>query len=209
MITIDDGWKQNFDLIPVIKKFNIRPTIFLTAKLIDTHRKFWWTVCSPKDNQALKKVSNQQRLSILKEKYDYYPEKIYEDIRQTLNQEEVIKMSEYVEFGLHTCYHPILTQCTYDEKEKEIIESKQVIEKMIGRPIDSFAFPNGNYDDKDLEILNDAGIRIARTVKTGWNDVNRHPLQLRNTGVSDNGSLHKLASELTGIPVFFQYLFLK
>ncbi len=143
----------------------------------------------------------------MKEKYQYFPDKEYRGDRQALNLSEIEEMKEYVDFSLHTCYHPILTRCSLEEKRKEIMECKSEIERILGSQIDSFSYPNGDYDDECIELLKECGLKIARTTDAGWNSQASDPLKLKVTGVSDHGSLNKLIAELTGIPMYFQYFF--
>ncbi|MCK4440605.1 MAG: polysaccharide deacetylase family protein [Sulfurovaceae bacterium] len=40
IITFDDGWRGNYELLEVFQKYQVKPTIFLTTGLIDVHEKF-------------------------------------------------------------------------------------------------------------------------------------------------------------------------
>jgi peptidoglycan/xylan/chitin deacetylase (PgdA/CDA1 family) len=205
VITFDDGWKENFNLLDIIIKYKIKPIIFLTSHIINTEKKFWWTECRSQDLSILKKISNGQRLLELQEKSDFHQEKEFPGDRQALNMPEIEKMKGFVEFGLHTCYHPVLTKCTKDEKRSEIIEGKVKVEELLEIPCETFSYPNGDYDDECIRILKETNIKIARSVDIGWNSYKTDPYKLKITGVSDDGSINKLASELTGIPMYFQY----
>jgi len=208
VITFDDGWKENFRLLDIIIKYKIKPIIFLTTNLINTERKLWWTECRISEINRLKKIPNHQRLSELKEKSNFLQGKEFPGNRQILDLNEIEKMKSYVEFGLHTCYHPVLTKCTEDEKRTEIIEGKSYVEELLDMTFDTFSYPNGDYDDECINILKENNIKTARTTDAGWNCIKTDPYKLKITGVSDNGSTNKLASELTGIPLYIQY-FLK
>jgi peptidoglycan/xylan/chitin deacetylase (PgdA/CDA1 family) len=208
VITFDDGWKENFNLLDIIIKYKIKPTIFLTSHLINTEKKFWWTECSNQDIYRFKKMPNYQRLHELHEMSGFLQEKEFPGTRQALNLDEIEKMKSFVEFGLHSCYHAILTKCTEDEKRCEIIEGKAKVERLLEIPLETFSYPNGDYDDDCIRILKESNIKIARGVDIGWNCSRTDPYKLKITGVSDDGSINKLASELTGIPLYIQY-FLK
>ncbi|MBI9063784.1 MAG: polysaccharide deacetylase family protein [Marinilabiliaceae bacterium] len=207
VVTLDDGWKENYDLLSIIKKYNFRPTLFLTSHLINTERHFWWTTCDENDVERLKRLPNSQRIAELKEKWFYDPDKEYLGDRQALNISEIEMMKEHVDFGLHTCYHPILTKCSFEEKRKEIIACKNKVEEILEYPIEFFSYPNGDYDDECIEILRKCGVKIARTTDSGWNNTQSNLYKLKVTGVSDNGSKNKLIAELTGIPMYFQHFF--
>lgn len=205
-ITFDDGWKENYELLPIFQKYNFRPTLFLTSQVIKTERHFWWTSCCNGDVERFKRMPNKQRLAELEEKYRYDQDKEYKCDRQALNITEIERMKDFVDFGLHTRYHPVLTQCTLEEKKAEIIAGKLELEEILGRRIEAFAYPNGDYDEECIHILRGCGLRIARTTDAGWNDINSNSYKLKVTGASDNGSITKLVAELTGIPRFSQHL---
>lgn len=68
----------------------------------------------------------------------------------------------------HTQTHPELPRI--DEPallKKEIAGSKGIIEKEIGRAVTDFAYPFGEYNDRAIQAVKDAGYRSARTVHTG------------------------------------------
>jgi peptidoglycan/xylan/chitin deacetylase (PgdA/CDA1 family) len=58
-----------------------------------------------------------------------------------------------VEIGCHTCSHPVLSKCSDDELETEVVASKAAIEREIGRPVVSFAYPNGQAKDYDARVI--------------------------------------------------------
>jgi len=66
--------------------------------------------------------------------------------------------------GDHTMYHPYLYKIA-DEKvlQKEIITSKEILEKNLGKRIDDFAYPFGHVSNKSLEMVKIAGYKTART----------------------------------------------
>lgn len=206
LITFDDGWKENYNLMDIITEYKIRPVIFLTSHLINTNRNFWFTICKKDESDRLKKISNIQRLNDLLSEYDYYPEKEFPDSRQVLNLEEIQKMRGLVDFGSHTCFHPILPKCNLQEKSSEINGSMERLEEILGMPVTFFAYPNGDYDQQTIEILKNSRIKIARSTDAGWTNRKSDPYRLKITGVSDNATVTKLASELTGISLFIQYL---
>jgi len=73
-----------------------------------------------------------------------------------------------IEFGAHTVNHPLLA---YESKEvvwRELSESKKAIEEITGRPADSFAYPNGDWNAEVRQCVVEAGFSSALTVKRGW-----------------------------------------
>jgi peptidoglycan/xylan/chitin deacetylase (PgdA/CDA1 family) len=206
LVTFDDGWKENFKLLDIFREYNMRPVIFLSSHLVDTNRNFWFTTCNPSDTESLKKMSSDQRLLALEKAYDYYPEKEFPENRQALNLDELGKMKDHADFGSHTCYHTILTKCDFKDKTGEIKGSVERLEELLGMRVTSFAYPNGDYDNEVIDLLRESNIKVARTIDAGWNNWKTDPYKLKITGVSDDASVTKLASEMTGISRFMQYL---
>ncbi len=79
-----------------------------------------------------------------------------------LNWKEVSEMvNNGVEFGSHTLTHPDLTKIDKKQAEKEIIESKKIIEDKIGKETKFFCYPYGNFNSEIIEIVQKAGYKGA------------------------------------------------
>lgn len=206
VITLDDGCKDNFILLPLFRKYNVRPTIFICSEIVDTHRHFWWRawkeiapekiVLSGLSN--VKNISNclkLQRLQICG-----FEQTMEFEERHALNLKEIRDMMEYVDFGSHTCFHPILTQCEDDECCNEITTSRKQIAKITGKKCLDLAYPNGDHANREVDLAKKAGYRSARTTLTGWNSVDTDLMRLKCIGIWDNSSINWLAAQLTGIP---------
>jgi peptidoglycan/xylan/chitin deacetylase (PgdA/CDA1 family) len=48
--------------------------------------------------------------------------------------------------GAHTVNHPILTSLPPEEVDREIRESRTLLEKRLRRPVPFFCYPNGNHN---------------------------------------------------------------
>jgi peptidoglycan/xylan/chitin deacetylase (PgdA/CDA1 family) len=58
-----------------------------------------------------------------------------------------------VAIGSHTLTHPILTSLTGPALESEIRDSRGALEEKLGREVDTFAYPNGDYDAEALAYV--------------------------------------------------------
>jgi peptidoglycan/xylan/chitin deacetylase (PgdA/CDA1 family) len=68
--------------------------------------------------------------------------------RSMLSWREIRQMQKHrIDFGAHTLTHPDLTTLSASEIEKEIGDSKKVIEDAIGVEASSFAYPFGFFDE--------------------------------------------------------------
>lgn len=201
VITIDDGHAGNIKLLPLFKQYRICPTLFVCTQIVDTHRHFWFKVeeQSKAEREKLKRLPNVERLAFLKHTADFEPEKTYPE-RQALNIAEMKEMIADVDFQPHTQFHPILPHCTEAECRQEILGSKLDLEKLLDIECSHFSYPNGDYTEREIEIVKTAGFRSARTTDIGWNTQKTAPYRLRTVPIADDAGLTLFRAQLTTIP---------
>jgi peptidoglycan/xylan/chitin deacetylase (PgdA/CDA1 family) len=74
--------------------------------------------------------------------------------RSMLSWSEIREMQRCgIEFGAHTLTHPDLTRLSIKSAEREICESKAIIENALSTSVASFAYPYGRYDTRSREIV--------------------------------------------------------
>lgn len=93
-----------------------------------------------------------------------------------LSEDEIRDMSKNgIMFGGHGCSHSILTKISIKQAMNEVRESKIIIERIIEKKIDFFAYPNGSFNDFNeqiIEIVQNSGYRLAFTTVLGSNNIN-------------------------------------
>ena len=205
VITFDDGHMGNASLLPIFIKHKVRPTIFLCSRIVGRSRRHWWLHPGAKQAgvERLKRLTNVQRLAEL-ETYGYREDG--DDHATGLSIEQIEAMRPYVDFQAHTRFHPVLTRCTDRECEVEIAACKREIEALVRNACVHFAYPNGNYSDREVKLVKAAGYDSARTCDIGWNDHLSDPFRLRTIIIDDHASTRWFAAQLTGIPLFLRYL---
>ena len=73
-----------------------------------------------------------------------------------------------MEIGCHTMTHPYLTRIKDDATlRREIFTAKQRIEQHIGKPVTSFAYPFGQYNERVVAMVKEAGFTSARSTWPG------------------------------------------
>lgn len=201
VITIDDGHAGNTALLPIIKQYQIHPTVYVCTQIINTHRHFWFRLPyqSKREKERLKRLPNAERLACLKETADFEPEKEYRD-RQALNIDEMREMMDCVDFQPHTQFHPILPQCNDRESKQETLGSKADLEELLSKECLHFSYPNGDYTDCEIEIVKSGGFRSARTSDIGWNTCDTSAYQLKAIPISDDAGRMRFRAELTTLP---------
>jgi peptidoglycan/xylan/chitin deacetylase (PgdA/CDA1 family) len=99
--------------------------------------------------------------------------------------------SDGFEVGSHTLSHCDLIKKREGEDDeaylerikKEIIVSKQIIDKELEQDTIYFAFPYGTYNQRVLQICDQAGYKIGFSVKRGGNPFFADPLALKRDQV--------------------------
>ena len=201
VITLDDGYADNVKLLPILHKYAIRPTIYVCTQIINTNRHFWFKIkgLSKKEKEHLKRIPNEQRITFLKDFSNFEPIIEYND-RQALNIEELKQMMDSVDFQPHTQTHPILTNCAELECKQEILESKKDLETMLDLDCLHFSYPNGDYTEREIDILKESGYRSARTTDIGWNTITTSPYRLKAIPITDSAGHIRFCAEMTSIP---------
>jgi peptidoglycan/xylan/chitin deacetylase (PgdA/CDA1 family) len=104
----------------------------------------------------------------------------------TWDQLRTLKSSGFT-IGSHSIYHSDLTSQKDDESdeafhrrlEKEIFQSKKIIDRELAQDTFFFAFPYGRYNAQILEMTASAGYKMAVSVDQGSNPFFTNPLALK------------------------------
>lgn len=90
---------------------------------------------------------------------------------ELLSPEEIKEMAAYgISFGAHTVTHPHLPQLNEKEAFREIVKSKEEIERILGQEVISFCYPYGEFDDNIKRMVRDAGYKCACACDTKQTD---------------------------------------
>ncbi|MBK3735057.1 polysaccharide deacetylase family protein [Azospirillum brasilense] len=204
VVTFDDGHRNNARLEPLFKEFGVRPTIYLCSRVVGTARPYWWKTAAAGriGAETLKRLPDPERRRRLAEAGDD-PDRDGAD-RQSLTWDEVRRLATVTDYGAHTRTHPILLQCDDQRCAEEIALCKTELEEATGLPCRHFAFPNGDFSDREVAIIRQAGYRTARTIDPGWNGPKADPLRLHAVPISDDASVDWLSVQVTGIPAWLR-----
>lgn len=72
--------------------------------------------------------------------------------------------ADLIDIGSHTVDHPHLTSLSEAEVATQLSGSRATLESLLGRTIDTLAFPYGDHDVKVVEQARSAGYRFVYTV---------------------------------------------
>ena len=202
IITFDDGYKENYLLLDAIKSFQTPATIFICSEIFGTNRHYWWTHSFGNHSiYALKKLSNQERIKIF-EKYGFNINTNFpNEERQSLNIKEFneMKNSGLIDFQAHTMYHTILISCETKEANEEVHCSKKKLEETYNLDIFAIAYPNGDYSEREVEMVKNAGYKCALTLEPGTNRIGSDPFKLKRLSISADANEDEIIVKSSGL----------
>jgi peptidoglycan/xylan/chitin deacetylase (PgdA/CDA1 family)/UDP-N-acetylglucosamine:LPS N-acetylglucosamine transferase len=104
-----------------------------------------------------------------------------------MNKEQVAEMSDYgIEFGAHAKTHPDLLTLPIEEAVSEITESKKTLENIIGKKVESFAYPYGSLNNDIKNIVKDAGFKYGIATDNDPLALHEDYYQIRRIGIFPN-----------------------
>lgn len=166
LLTVDDGWQSNVNnVVEVANTYEVPVTIFVATTPVE-EGPYWWSFTKQArergliqySKKALKRMPEEKRLGILQEiKKKLSPGRD----AMTVEQVRAAAASPWVTIGAHTQTHPILTNCSEPQVYDEIKKSRQQLELWTGTEVAWFAYPNGNYSRREVQILKALNYRLA------------------------------------------------
>jgi peptidoglycan/xylan/chitin deacetylase (PgdA/CDA1 family) len=110
-----------------------------------------------------------------------------------LTWRELRQLERYgVAIGSHTEHHVELTHVPPDLAFAELVGSRQVLERRLGRPVRWLSYPAGAVDPQVVRLARRAGYELAVTTRAGDRQDGRRPLELQRIEIVDGASLQAL-----------------
>ena len=242
IITIDDGYEDNYHYAyPVLKKYGVPATIFLTTDFITKKAWLWsnkleyilkttdrksfpfpvngqetlfkvagfkeWHITQLSIFNYCCTIANTEKDITLDELACSLRVKVPEQVTSPflpLSWQQIREMyTGGVEFGSHTCSHPICSRLTPKALQHELIDSKMEIEENISAPVGAFCYPNGkpsDYSDEVITYVRNASYLIAVTTTSGFNNIStdaQAPYSLKRISIT-TADFKKMTVRLNG-----------
>jgi len=188
-ISLDDGWKGNLEnVIPTSVEYDIPITIFICTDAAENGT-FWWTRVSAYASllpaelrriEAIMRLPEDSRKQVL--------ELITQAVPQGDSRREAMTVEDVRRISAHTVTHPILPNCNDHQLAHELGESKRKLEEWTGKPINTFAYPNGSFDGRESQFLKKHGYELAVTIENNLARSNGDCYLFPRTDVMDDGS---------------------
>lgn len=172
VITFDDGWLDNYlYAFPVLKKYRLNAAIFIITNRIE--------MASEKMTSLPDRIPTHNESKALIEKGEAY--------KVALNWELIGEMagSGLVEFYSHTKSHRKCDTLSENELIEELGQSKQIMEKKLGRPCPYLCWPYGKYNQLAVSIAKEVGYRVLFTTDHGVVKAGSDPFAIKRIVVKD------------------------
>jgi peptidoglycan/xylan/chitin deacetylase (PgdA/CDA1 family) len=195
MITFDDGYLDNYTLAyPILKRHAAPATFFIPTHLIEARRVGWWDAIA----YLVKKAgayAGQDRGKIMQALYEKMKrdpagetadlvERLAADCgeplpdpqlqsAQLMTWDHIREMSRDMAIGAHGHTHTVLATLDAAGQRHELVVSKSTLEREIGRPVRSVAYPVGgreHFTPETEKAAEACGYRAAFSFATGTNE---------------------------------------
>ena len=193
VVTLDDGHRGNRALLPILERLGVPVSIFLCASIVGSDRRFWFKHVD--DPAPLKRLANAERLRQL----ELAGVADSGAAAEALSDAEIGEMSPHVDFQSHGLTHPILPRCDDDEARAEVVESRRELAERYGFDVYAFSYPNGDYGERELRLVREAGYLCAVTVEPGFIHAGTDSYRLKRICIDDNDGVDELLVKSSGL----------
>ena len=175
-LTFDDGYADNLhNALPLLEKYDAKATLYI---VVDRHDRDWSTAKKAHHNTG--ELAREPKLS----------------------DDEVQRLvaSGRIEIGSHTLTHINMRTTPADDKRRELVESRRLLQAQTGQAVASFAYPFGIYGEDDVSLAREAGYTTAVTTIDGIDarTPRPDPLQLKRIKVSGKDNMLAFAMRMRG-----------
>ncbi|MEW6541718.1 MAG: polysaccharide deacetylase family protein [Bacillota bacterium] len=95
--------------------------------------------------------------------------------------------------GAHTLDHPRLTAVSPGRAEHEVRGAREVLAERLGRPVQHFCYPYGEFNDHTVQTVADSGYMLAFTTVQGRVEAGDDPHTLKRLRVTGRTSRAQFA----------------
>ena len=187
-ITFDDGWLDNHRYAyPVLQEHRLNAAIFIVTGRADAASADGCRSAGefPRHGEAKRLIEEGEAGTVVLD---------WETVRSMAS-------TELVEFHSHTVSHRKCHELERGELVREIVESKRVMERELGRPCPYLCWPYGKFSDAGVELAREAGYEAIFTTIHGVAEVGSDPFRIKRIVVKDDVAWFKWRMRLYTNPL--------
>ena len=103
-----------------------------------------------------------------------------------------------MEIGSHTYSHQDLTKISAVSLEKELLDSKKILEEITKKPIDFLCYPSGRFNEQVIAESKKAGYLGAVTTQMGMASHTQDPFLWKRVRINYSTTLSGFAKRISG-----------
>ncbi|MGB8815293.1 MAG: polysaccharide deacetylase family protein [Paracoccaceae bacterium] len=177
-LTFDDGYANNLDALPILRRHGVPATFFITSGNINSGDAYWWDVLYREGRKlgtpAAALATRREALKALPPDAiratliaHYGPQAFHptgaQDRPMTPAELAAFAKDPLVEIGNHTLSHAILPVLPATEQRAEIHRCQQELTALTERVPQVIAYPNGGVTAETLHIAQSCGLNLGVT----------------------------------------------
>ncbi|KAA8671988.1 polysaccharide deacetylase family protein [Clostridium sp. HV4-5-A1G] len=118
--------------------------------------------------------------------------------KNILTSSQLREMEHYgIDIESHTVNHDKLDKLTYNEQLSTLKNSKNFLEKLLGKRVNYIAYPYGEWNGDTVKAVKAAGYKLAFTTASGWANKNEGLYTLSRVYISANHKMEEFKRRLT------------
>jgi poly-beta-1,6-N-acetyl-D-glucosamine N-deacetylase len=170
-LSFDDGCRELLEnVLPVVERYNIPVTLFIPSGIVAGDGRFPW-------------VKNGARG------------------RHAITVEELQMLAEYPEvtLGSHTVSHADLRCCAPEQLERELRDSKRMLEAWTGRTVDCLAYPYCVFDERATSAVQAARYALVVTAENAFVTADSVPYLVPRFSIADAIWFPEMICNIVGV----------
>ena len=196
VIAFDDGYNGVFEhAVPVLTSLGISATVFVVAEAAGRSTGFWWD--QPDVVKAIDPERREAWLTDLRGDEQAIVGAVAGHRRHPLPHSHQpaswrtirAALADGIDIGVHSATHRSLPTVNDVELDREVVGSREIVDRELGIRADLFAYPYGRCDARVAARVRVAGYRAALGLEAGVIDRHADPWCLRRinipAGISD------------------------
>jgi peptidoglycan/xylan/chitin deacetylase (PgdA/CDA1 family) len=190
----DEFWWDKLESIFLSLELPLRP-----LRIVALDQQYEWTINSETEREPVRKalydIVRPLSIGIRNEVLSQLTARVANEPTarpgyRPLTSNELAQLAQdgLLDFGAHTVNHPMLSSLPADEQLREMIESREHLEAIVGRQIATFAYPYGKAGDitqTTVETAQAAGFQAACTTFPGSIESGDNLFLLRRSAVKN------------------------
>lgn len=169
-VTFDDGHPSVLEFgLPVLERLKVPATLFVCPGVL-SGEPFWWEVVEESTRLGfetptvadLKRLHDQDRRQVVAEVLARMPDETRDRLGQQLDESALARwLAAGNTIGNHTWDHPLLDMASEEEQIRQIRLAHEWLTHFLGKPPETFAYPNGSVSPQSRLELKSLGYRIG------------------------------------------------